>query len=365
MSYERESRELDAELLGVIKAWHERGETLSDEAFDDLALRLFAYQRRYNKPYARYCERLGITQPATWEKIPGVPAPAFRDMAIATFDPQLAALTFETSGTTGAGSGRHYLENAALYDASLLAGFDRFMLPDGARLRYFNLVPSPLEAPHSSLGYMMMRVAQHRGDGKTGWYLQNGELRFESLYGDLQKAIVENRAVCLAATAFALLHLLDAMESAGMRATLPTGSRVMETGGFKGRLRSVTREELYERTSDRLGVREEDIVAEYGMTELCSQYYDRTGDVTVKERRKIGPPWLRTRVVGPDRKTLPWGEVGSLLHVDLANRSSCIAVQTEDMGAQYAHGLELLGRASEAEPRGCSLDAEALLLRRR
>ena len=69
------------------------------------------------------------------------------------------------------------------------------------------------------------------------------------------------------------------------------------------------------------------------------------------------------RVVGPDRRTLPCGEVGSLLHVDLANRSSCIAIQTEDLAVMYDDGFVLLGRAGEAEPRGCSLDAEDLALR--
>ena len=38
------------------------------------------------------------------------------------------------------------METRALYDAALLAGFDRFMLSDGARLRYFNLVPNPANA---------------------------------------------------------------------------------------------------------------------------------------------------------------------------------------------------------------------------
>ena len=94
------------------------------------------------------------------------------------------------------------------------------------------------------------------------------------------------------------------------------------------------------------------------MTELCSQYYDASGT-----RSFVGPPWLRTRVVGPDRKTLPRGEIGSLLHVDLANRSSCIAIQTEDLGMQGDDGLVLLGRDREAALRGCSLDAERLALR--
>ena len=127
----------------------------------------------------------------------------------------------------------------------------------------------------------------------------------------------------------------------------------------------VSREELYERTCDRFGVEPEAIVAEYGMTELASQYYDRvpTG-AALAQRRKIAPPWLRARVVGPDRTTMPLGEIGSILHVDLANRSSCIAIQTEDLGVQHDDGLVLLGRAVDAEPRGCSLDSEDLRERR-
>jgi len=57
---------------------------------------------------------------------------------------------------------------------------------------------------------------------------------------------------------------------------------------------------------------------------------------------------------------LPPGETGSLLHVDLANRSSCVAIQTEDIGLQTPAGFVLLGRAANAPARGCSLDAEEL-----
>ncbi|MGA8383812.1 MAG: hypothetical protein WB687_00840, partial [Candidatus Cybelea sp.] len=130
---------------------------------------------------------------------------------------------------------------------------------------------------------------------------------------------------------------------------------------FKGRSRMVSREELYERTCDRFGVDQDAVVAEYGMTELSSQYYDRLpAGAVLAQRRKVAPPWLCARVVGPDRKTLPNGEIGSILHVDLANRSSCIAIQTEDLGIRYDDGLVLIGRDLDVEPRGCSLDAEDL-----
>jgi hypothetical protein len=76
---------------------------------------------------------------------------------------------------------------------------------------------------------------------------------------------------------------------------------------------------------------------------------------------KYAPPWLRPRVVGADGRTLPQGIVGALVHVDLANRSSCVAIQTEDLGvATPDGGIILIGREHGAELRGCSLDAEQL-----
>ncbi len=355
-AYDIEARALDAEILGVIERWHYDGEPLEDRAFNDLALRLFAHQVRYNEPYARYCAALGVSStPKSWEQIPAVPAAAFKEAALTTFDPARAALSFETSGTTRGTPGRHFMETAVLYDAALLAGFDRFVLADAARLRYFNLVPNPAERPNSSLGYMMAFVARVRGDGRTGWYLRGNELLMDALEADLRATIAASQPVCIAATAFALLHLLDAMDERGINFVLPHRSRVMGTGGFKGRSRTVGREELYARMYSQLGIVESDIISEYGMTELTSQYYAAS-----PARAYDPPPWLRARIVGPDRTTLPNGTIGALLHVDLANRSSCLAIQTEDLGVQTNDGFKLLGRAAEASPRGCSLDAEAL-----
>ena len=358
MTYRSEGGALEDEILAVIERWHHHGETLDDATFGDLALRLFEYQLRYNAPYARYCARLGATPeslPDSWEAIPGVPAPAFKEAALTTFEPGSAALVFETSGTTGPSSGHHYMETRELYDAALLATFDRLVLPGGARLRYLNLVPNPQERPTSSLGYMMQRVAEQRGDGQTGWYLRGDRLILDAFARDVQVAIREGRAVFVAATAFALVHTLDEMNRANARFELPPGSRILETGGFKGRSRVVDRAELYRRACAGFGVEPSAIVAEYGMTELTSQYYDDPAT-----RLKVGPPWLRARIVGPDRCTVAVGEIGALLHVDLANRSSCIAVQTEDLGIRRDGGFVLLGRERDAAPRGCSLDAEEL-----
>ncbi|HTU70528.1 MAG TPA: hypothetical protein VMF11_09440 [Candidatus Baltobacteraceae bacterium] len=371
MNYAEESHQLDAEIFTVIQRWHDYDRDLPEDAFNELALRVFEHQLHYNQPYARYCETQNVSlerMPEHWHEIPPVPSAAFKEAALTTFDPEQAALVFETSGTTAGHTGRHYMESTKLYDAALIAGFDRFMRPDHIRLRYLNLVPNPALNPHSSLGYMMGRVSERRGDGATAWYLHGETFNVDAFIGDLEAAVEYDRPVCIAATAFALVNVLDILHERRRYFALPTGSRVMETGGFKGRSRVVDRDDLYARTAERFGMTNCSIVGEYGMTELTSQYYD---DVMVighdhsiaRVRYKLAPPWLRARVVGSDGATLPDGTVGALVHVDLANRSSCVAILTEDLGVRFDDSLVLIGREHGAALRGCSLAAEDLIVR--
>jgi hypothetical protein len=356
--YRAQADALEARIRTAIAAF-----ALDDAAFEALACAVFAHQFRWNAPYAAYARSLGITGnslPKTIDAIPAVPGAAFKDAAFCTVAPQSAQLWFETSGTTQARSGRHYLETPALYEAALLAGFDRALLADGAQLRYLMLVPDPRERPHSSLGYMMATVARERGDGRDGWYLRDDALDVARLCHDIERAAT---AVCLATTAFALLALVDELAASGRKLPLPAGSRVMETGGFKGRTRVVGRDELYARAAAAFEIEESAIVAEYGMTELSSQYYDSPASRWSARRIKQPVPWLRPLVVDVMGKPLPDGIVGAIRHIDCANRSSVVAIETEDLGVVTPEGLLLLGREEGAALRGCSLDAEDLLRR--
>jgi phenylacetate-coenzyme A ligase PaaK-like adenylate-forming protein len=168
--------------------------------------------------------------------------------------------------------------------------------------------------------------------------------------------------VALCGTSFAFVHLLDALDARGVRPALPAGSRVMETGGFKGRSRELSRESLHEAIADRLGVPPERIVNQYGMTELGSQFYDSVLRRPGEPRRKLAPPWARVRAVDPDTgDDVPAGEPGALVIVDLANTGSLQAVQTADLGRLVDDGFEVLGREPGAEARGCSIAADAML----
>jgi Acyl-protein synthetase, LuxE len=358
--------ELDAAFLGYVRAWW-RGDTGCDEAaFDAHACALFEHQLASNAPYARFAAARGFSQehlPATWREIPAVPASAFKDALLTTFEPRDAELEFHTSGTTAARAGRHFVERAALYDASLLAGFDRFMLPDRPRLRFLNLIESPRTKAHSSLGYMLGHVSVLRGDGVPSYVVSGETLDVPAFRDAFESARRDGRALCITGTAFAFATLCDALAAAPLAGAALQGSRLMETGGFKGRARELPRVELYARLEAALGIPQSAIVAEYGMTELLSQYYDASETRAAAVRVKVAPPWLRTLVVDASGNELAPGETGFLRHVDLANRSSAVAVETEDRGYAAGAGIVLLGRAAEAEPRGCSLDAEELRAR--
>ena len=76
---------------------------------------------------------------------------------------------------------------------------------------------------------------------------------------------------------------------------------------------------------------------------------------------RVGCGWARTTVISPETgQEVGEGEAGLLRVVDLANVWSVAAIQTEDVVLRRGTGFELLGRAAEAEPRGCSLRSLAL-----
>jgi hypothetical protein len=374
------SESLRAELLAVIAA--ELDAAMPDDAFDRLARAVFAHQLACNRPYRLFCERRGASPETVehWSQIPAVPTDAFKAAALVCGDPAAieaaaaqgedahrSAAVFRTSGTTlGPGQrGIHYVPDLALYDAALRAGFRAHVLPEGVRMRMVSLVPRPEEVPDSSLSHMAGAVAADFGTAADGWYVSpGGGIDEAGLEAALRDAETAGEPVCLLGTAFALVHWLDALRQAGTRFRLPEGSRLMDTGGFKGRSREVTREELYGAVGEMTGIGHAWCVNEYGMTEMSSQFYDAVAGsgAVPAERVHAGPPWVRTLATDPETlRPLPHGEIGVLRHVDLANLQSVTSIQTADLGFTSPAGFRVLGRARGAEARGCSLAMDDLL----
>lgn len=361
-----DSADLRERLLGRIQA----GMAAPVEDFGALALAVFAHQYACNPAYRLFCERRGAT-PATvagWEDIPAVPTDAFKAADLVCGDPAAAAAVFRTSGTTAGAErrGTHYLPDLALYDAALRAGFRARLLPDAEPIRFLSLVPRAAELRDSSLSHMAAEVMADYGAEGSGYFISaDFGIDHDGWAAALASAEEDGRPVCVLGTAFALVHALDAMRERGERFALPRGSRLMDTGGFKGRAREVTRGELYGAIHDRLGIAPEWCVNEYGMTEMSSQFYDGaagTAPADPASRVHSGPGWVRTRATDPETlRILPHGETGVLRHWDLANLDSVACIQTSDLGITSPEGFRVLGRAQGAEARGCSLAMDDLL----
>jgi hypothetical protein len=146
------------------------------------------------------------------------------------------------------------------------------------------------------------------------------------------------------------VHLLDFLRENDLRIQLPENSRVMETGGYKNHSRAMPKAELYSLIEEFLGVPRQNIICEYGMSELSSQAYaDAEGKFQF-------PPWARAQIISPETgREVCDGETGIIRIFDLANVFSVAAIQTEDLGIRRVDGFELIGRVKLAEPRGCSL----------
>jgi hypothetical protein len=173
----------------------------------------------------------------------------------------------------------------------------------------------------------------------------------------LREHLTDRQEPCtLFGPALAFLNLLEV--SADLHLELPAGSALIETGGFKGSGRQISKLALYEHLSLRFGIAFDSIWNEYGMTELSSQFYSLG-----VERPHRAPPWMKFQVIDPEtnEKALP-GKIGLLRIVDLANLWSVLAVLTQDLAvAQPDGGFLLLGRDPAALPRGCSRAVDQLM----
>jgi hypothetical protein len=344
--------------------------TDNESEFNRLALTLFALQFVQVEPYRRFCQarQVGPETVSHWTQIPPIAASAFKETDLTSLPAEQRTHAFHSSGTTQQKPSRHFhnAESLAVYETSVLPWFQCHLLSGvKSKLRFVILTPSSALAPHSSLVHMFETVRREFGspdscftgqtDSSGTWILDKNA----PLTG-LRKSIEANQPVVLLGTAFSFVHLLDHLMQLKECLKLSPGSRVMETGGYKGRSRSLPKQALHSLIVERLGVPESHIVCEYGMSEFSSQAYDRVAghDASTVERVFRFPPWARAQVISPETgREVTESEAGLIRVFDLANVHSVMAIQTEDLGMRRADQFELIGRTTHAEPRGCSLMA--------
>jgi hypothetical protein len=351
----------EAEIIAALLAFIDRGPA-DDDAFGRMALTVFAYQFAHNEPYRAFARNRGLT-PRTvraWRDIPALPIQGFKDHTLTCRPVDEVPHIFMTSGTTGSVRGRSYHPSFEVWDRSMLRNFAAGFMAKRETIRMGILFPDEAAMPNSSLArYLALALRTFGAEGSANYMTASG-LDVPGLLADLEDAETGGEPFALLGASYSLVHLMDALDSLGRRVALPEGSRILDTGGFKGQSREVAPDAFYGRLEALFGVPRFQCINMYGMTELSTQFYDRGNAVSPSV--KSGPHWIRTRAVDPATgRDTPPGTVGVLVHHDLAHFNSVSAILTEDLGAIVDGGFLLLGRATGAEARGCSMAVEDFL----
>jgi hypothetical protein len=327
-------------LESMLRAWIRQPGTRS---LGEVLLELHDFHFDQNAPYRAFCQSLGVPAKVNdWRRIPAVPQDAFKHADLRSFPVGETVKTFHTSGTTGEGFGRHHFRTLEIYETAVREGWRLAGLPNGP---FLVIAPHPDEAPYSSLSHMLGTLAP-----REAFIAPGGAI-------DLERLRHVTTPVCLLGTALGFLHVCEQLGDE--KIVLPPGSTAMETGGYKGSGRNISRADLYDMLSDKLGIAPEDIFNEYGMTELSSQFYARG-----PHGLHHGPPWARALVVDPvTLQEVAEGETGILLLYDAANVGSVVGLRTQDLAVKRGQSFALLGRDPAALPRGCSRAADQWLSR--
>jgi hypothetical protein len=316
----------------------------TEAEFRETSLEVFNYQYNNNEVYHDFISSLGrnpsdINDPY---EIPFLPVEFFRNHKIIT-GKHPVEMIFESSRTTGASPGRHFIIDLKLYEQSFLSTFRLFYGEPGEYL-FAALLPSYTERETSSLVYMADKLIKQSRNPQSGFYRYDTD----ALLPVIEKGRKANMKVLLLGVSFALLDLAES------RSPDLSGVIVMETGGMKGRRKELTRQELHSILKEKLNV--SSVHSEYGMTELLSQAYSKDGGIF------YCPPWMKILIRDPQDPLTLYGQpsgTGGINIIDLANINSCSFLATSDLGKVHEDGgFEVLGRFDNSDIRGCNLLVE-------
>ena len=314
--------------------------SVSPASFDNFALELFYHQAEHTPIYRDFLYYLNI-KPSSVTRladIPFIPIEFFKEHQIICSALPTEKI-FESSGTTGMTTSKHFFHDVNFYVDNCRRIFSRFY-GDIQDYTILALLPSYIERGTSSLTAMAADFISKSDSKYSGFYLNN----FDELIANIKKAISSNEKVLLLGVTFALLDLAEQFP------TDLSSIIIMETGGMKGRREEMTRKEVHEVLISAFSVRE--IHSEYGMTELNSQAYSLGKGIFSTA------PWMKVQFRDLNDPLSSSSEIssGAMNIIDLANIDSCAFIATQDLGKSLGgNQFEILGRIDHSDIRGCNL----------
>jgi len=328
--------------------------------FNDIALSLYALHSELNPVYKKY----SVGPVDDWRQIPLMPISEFKNNEVKlTMSDRMPfpGVMFESSGTTQRDKSKHFLYDTEFYRASMYEGFKDWIVPstDKSNLHSYRVVLLSKTLPHSSLYYMMSYLSEiydYRGI-REQWELLTDVEVVNELLGWLTDE--KEHPVILFGTSLAFYDLMDTVKKGNLEFEgLTKGSKMIETGGWKGRDIQISPIDLTKEIQEFFGLDEFNCLREYAMSEMSSQTWHSGSEDEVMYSY---PRHLGVRIVDPlSQKDVEPGESGMIGFIDLANVWSCPFILTEDMGHLKTFtgadwSLVLEGRAVNAPEKGCSL----------
>lgn len=305
-------------------------------------MEIFHLQYKNCQIYKEYVDLLNVSPSSIthYSSIPFLPIELFKSHQVLSKGSY--EKVFESSGTTGENTSRHYVYDLKVYEKSILEGFNTFFGKPN-NYSFLLLLPGYLERKNASLVYMMDYLIGKSGRKESGFYLRNHDDLIETIH----KLESKGEKYILLGVTYALLDLAEKVEQGNL--VLRNGL-LFETGGMKGKRKEMVKEDLHRYLKASFGVPQ--VLSEYGMTELLSQAY------MMSDGKFHCPSWMK--ILGREiNDPLQSGVVGRSLGlnvIDLANVHSCSFIATQDMGDVYKDGsFTVSGRLENSIARGCNM----------
>lgn len=306
-----------------------------------MAFKAFDHQYNNNNVYHEFCDYLNKKPSGINDltDIPFLPIEFFKKHQITTGEYD-ASIVFESSGTTGVQTSKHFVNDIDFYHKNCINIFTKtYGAIDNHAL--FFLLPSYLERSNSSLVSMTQHLLDNNKNPYSGFYLNE----YQGLEKQIVNCIKAKQPIILLGVTFGLLDFVDHLTQPIKYDQLV----VMETGGMKGRRQEMTREKVHQTLLTKLKVPK--IHSEYGMTELLSQVYS-TGNGVFYKNEKI-KTFIREL---QDPLNVTETGKGGLNVIDLANIDSICFIATQDQGQiMEDSSFTITGRIDHSDIRGCNL----------
>ena len=354
---ENERHRLTEDVLRFIEA----GVDSDVPDFNDYSLRMFNLHYQVNPIFREFCDAKKV-KPGdvdSWEDIPMVYNDVFKTHLVASFPLEKSVMACLTGGTTSLTQrGRIFRDEDGkrLVFAANKMMTGSFLFPDfeeGKRCRILILAPSPEMAPSMGMAIGMEQTRQAFGTPDSMFLLGKSGIHINELLKALRESEASGVPIALIGATSAFVYFFQACKRKKMNFCLPSGSRICDGGGYRGRFGRVTRDDYYSMVQETLGIPGSHCVNVLGEAETATNLFDDSlrrfaKGLPSRQRTRPVPPWCKIRAMSiDDLSPLPDGEIGLLAHWDLANVPTVLAVITDNLGytTDNGQGCEMVGRA--------------------